>query len=141
MQAHTDERGTRRRAKQARRRAAISLTPLVDVVFILVIFFMLASTFTRTNSLELHVPGSGATAQPTDIRVERLTILADMRYALNGDVLDATALTERLSDLTDHRFLVQSADDARFQDIVTFLDLSARRGLRNLAFVDRPADR
>ena len=43
-----------------RRRSLISLTPLIDVVFILLIFFMLASSFSTEEAIELSMPGSGA---------------------------------------------------------------------------------
>ena len=43
--------------RPARRR--VSLTSLIDVIFLLLLFFMLSSTFTRFNSVELSAPGSG----------------------------------------------------------------------------------
>ena len=44
-----------------RRRSLISLTPLIDVVFILLIFFMLASSFSTDQAIQLAMPGAGTT--------------------------------------------------------------------------------
>lgn len=48
------------------RRGSLSLTSLIDVIFLLLLFFMLTSTFTRLGELELTpgTPGSAAAGQP-----------------------------------------------------------------------------
>ena len=46
------------------RRRPISLTPLIDVVFILLMFFMLTSTFTRWKAVDLRLPAARADASP-----------------------------------------------------------------------------
>ncbi|PTX03317.1 biopolymer transporter ExbD [Pararhodobacter aggregans] len=48
------------------RRAALSLTSLIDVIFLLLLFFMLTSTFTRLGELDLSPggPGGGASDRP-----------------------------------------------------------------------------
>ena len=45
---------------QGRRRPLISLTPLIDVVFILLVFFMLASSFLDWRSIDLNAPAQAA---------------------------------------------------------------------------------
>ena len=47
-------------AKPRRRRSPISLTPLIDVVFILLVFFMLASSFLDWRSITLAAPSAEA---------------------------------------------------------------------------------
>lgn len=46
----------------ARRRATLSLTSLIDVIFLLLLFFMLSSTFSRQGEVELTAAGGGAEA-------------------------------------------------------------------------------
>ena len=68
-----------------RRRRAISLTPLIDVIFLLLLFFMLSSTFTRFAELPLQ---NAATApDPAD------TPPLFLRVAPDGMTLNGTALT------------------------------------------------
>lgn len=78
-----------------RRRRAISLTPLIDVIFLLLLFFMLSSTFTRFAELPLQNATTGA--EPTEtpplfLRVEPGGL------TLNGSALTVDALSVALSD-------------------------------------------
>ena len=45
--------------RKARRRRRLSMTSLIDVIFLLLLFFMLTSTFTRFSEVELTAAGSG----------------------------------------------------------------------------------
>ena len=45
--------------RTSRRKLNLPLTPLIDVVFILIIFFMLTTSFMRIESLELLLPSAG----------------------------------------------------------------------------------
>lgn len=47
-------------ARQQQYRKALNLTPLIDVVFLLVVFFMLTTSFAKTESMELTLPALGA---------------------------------------------------------------------------------
>lgn len=59
--------------RKARRRA-LSLTPLIDVIFLLLLFFMLSSSFSKFGEVELQVAGSGASnVQRTDLVFLRLS--------------------------------------------------------------------
>ena len=76
------------------RRALISLTPLIDVVFILLVFFMLASSFLDWRSIDLNTPAQAAAGSSMegalliDLRTDGLR-LAGRRLSL--DALDALA--------------------------------------------------
>lgn len=68
------------------RRNLISLTPLIDVVFILLVFFMLASSFAQWRTADVQVAESGAAGQ--DPRpVLRLTLQANGGVAIAGKPL------------------------------------------------------
>ncbi|MEP5028753.1 MAG: biopolymer transporter ExbD, partial [Anderseniella sp.] len=69
-------------------RTALSLTPLIDVVFLLLLFFMLASVFHREGEIEIAARGTSTQEQPSRqplfVRVH-----ADGRYDVNGEPVDA----------------------------------------------------
>lgn len=67
--------------RRARRRKGISLTPLVDVIFLLLLFFMLTSTFSRFAEVPLSTATAG-TAPDTDRVV--FVQLFPARVTLNG---------------------------------------------------------
>ncbi|MEJ6392165.1 biopolymer transporter ExbD [Gymnodinialimonas sp. 2305UL16-5] len=76
----------------------MSLTSLIDVIFLLLLFFMLTSTFTRFSEIQLAAAGAGAAA-PTDtppiflrLDMERITVNAEsVDLAEIQDVLSARA--------------------------------------------------
>ena len=64
------------------RRRPISLTPLIDVVFILLMFFMLTSTFTRWKAVDLRLPISSSDASPK--KPQALLLHTDGSLSLRG---------------------------------------------------------
>ncbi len=118
-----------------RRRRRPSLTPMIDVVFLLLVFFMLAARFGQTQSLPLEI-GTGGAAWSGPPRL--VTILPD-GVTLNGIGVEAAALPEALSPL------MQSASDtvalraAEGTDVQRLLDVITRlreAGLANLAILE-----
>ena len=77
----------------------ISLTPLIDVVFILLLFFMLTSRFQHYQAMVLEVPArnSIATSQ-SDIKPVMLEVNSDGRVSINGELpITQSELTENLA--------------------------------------------
>ncbi|MFP3367109.1 biopolymer transporter ExbD, partial [Pseudoalteromonas sp. SIMBA_148] len=64
---------------------SVNLTPLIDVVFLLLIFFMVSTTFTRETQLKLELPqaASGQRVEDRSIQQLELTIAANGEMALN----------------------------------------------------------
>lgn len=114
------------------RRRLIGLTPLIDVVFILLLFFMLASTLTRPQAVPLAAPHSEPARhdrQPALL----LRIQADGRLDLNGEPVAADALPallrERLRETPDLRVLVQPDDAVPLQMTLRLFDQLADAGV------------
>ncbi|MFN3133465.1 ExbD/TolR family protein [Roseibium sp.] len=109
---------------------AISLTPLVDVIFLLLLFFMLSSTFTQFGQLEIGAPAAagGSKALPKAI----LTVEPD-RLRLNGTVVAQDDLAAEVSALTEtgnDNLLVYIQGSSSTQRLVTvMLDLKSVSGL------------
>ena len=86
----------------APRRSTISLTPLIDVVFILLLFFMLTSRFQQYQAIALDVPANDSVAtNQSDIKPVMLKLQADGRVSINGALpvvqseLNTSALFQR----------------------------------------------
>ncbi len=82
---------------QTRRKALVNLTPLIDVVFILLIFFMLASNFIRWHYLELSVDR----IEDMELDHKQLSIIkisANGGYSLNDKLLTLDEITKRLRE-------------------------------------------
>jgi len=127
-----------RLASEPRRRsAAISLTPLIDVVFILLVFFMLASSFLQWRAIELETPAqAGPSAGMTG------ALLVEVRASnlrLGGQRLGRAALAERvrarLETKPEQRVIVKPAAGVPMQRTVDIVDRLTGVGVRNLSLM------
>jgi biopolymer transport protein ExbD len=105
-----------------RRRTLISLTPLIDVVFILLVFFMLASNFSQLRAIGVTIPaeagGPAAGEQPSHppTRVGR-------RGPSGRPDAHERPVAARVRQFADGRpVLVQPVGDTRLQVLVAVLD-------------------
>jgi biopolymer transport protein ExbD len=125
----------------------IDIAPLIDVVFILLIFFMVSTTFNHEAEIEIKLPASVA-QEPTDMpdNLIEISINAQGDYFLNGQTLvnqqTATlhrALTGLLPTTLEARqnFSVRLNADGRapHQAVVTAMDVARRVGVHRLTFV------
>ena len=116
----------------ARRRSPIGLTPLIDVVFILLLFFMLASSLTRLHAVALQsqsADGEQGAAPPALL----LRVQADGGLDLNGEPLAASelraALASSLTRRPDLSVIVQPADRVNLQVLLQVFDQLAEAGV------------
>lgn len=124
-------------ASAARRRAVISLTPLIDVVFILLIFFMLASSFLNWRSIELAAPAQAVPGASHDDALS-VRLHAD-GLMINGAVVTLDDLTvqvqEHLIAAPEGRVLVEVTPGVPLQDAITVVDRLAAVGAVDLSLV------
>ena len=124
---------------QPRRRALISLTPLIDVVFILLVFFMLASNFLEWRSINLNAPaessGRGSSIEGTllvEIRTDGIR-MAGMPLSLDELV---EKVGTQLSKNPDRGVFVKPAPAISLQETVTVLDALTVAGATNLSLIE-----
>jgi biopolymer transport protein ExbD len=112
-----------------RPRRAISLTPLIDVVFLLLVFFMLASTFLKFTNIPVTTAGRGAPTQTAPRDIALIHLNADQRVAVNGVSVPPGRLKEHLLGL--HRngikqVIIRAKPGTTVSDLATVLT-NARR--------------
>ncbi|MEM1313994.1 MAG: biopolymer transporter ExbD [Pseudomonadota bacterium] len=127
----------RRLGSRAPRRARFSLTPLIDVVFILLVFFMLASSFAEWRTIRLGAVESGGGA-PSSVGAMLVEIgPAGLRLAgapIDIETLEAR-IAERLAERPDQRVLVRPFDGVEVQATVEAVDRLAAAGARDISFL------
>ena len=123
--------------RYGRQRRLISLTPLIDVVFILLLFFMLASSYLDWRTIHLNVPAS--TAMGPTAEAALLVEIRDSGLRLSGEAVTpndlAMRLAERLERKPDQRVLVSPEDGVSLQDAVTVLDLISAAGVSDVSLI------
>ena len=127
---------------------SINLTPLIDIVFLLLIFFMVSTTFQRETELEIALPEASAKTKVTEVAsavvleidsdgVYRLGIRADGEWS---EVLSVSAdkLSETLDGIsTKHEtttLIIKADAKTRHQAVVRALDAAQRAGLKKIKF-------
>lgn len=126
---------------------AINLTPLIDVVFLLLIFFMVTTTFTRETRIAVNLPE--ANAEPAAAVPEQIEVLVSQsgRYSVNDRVLADNELTTLGRALIDAAagdrstpVLLIADAEATHQSVVTAMDAIGQSGFSRLSIATRRAD-
>ncbi len=113
------------------------LTPLIDVVFILLIFFILTSTFKKNElNLSLTLPSSEY-GENINIAEELNIELTESKIAFNGKVMDMDMMDKELANVINNKVPVLCRIDkaVRYDKIVNLLDLFKKHRLENLVLV------
>lgn len=111
----------------ARKPASIGLTPLIDVVFILLVFFMLATRFIDLARQPLSVAVTGE-PRPADEQVLFIRVLDESLIELNGERLTLEQAAEQLAKQTPQPVYVDSDGEASLQAVLRVTDLLQASG-------------
>lgn len=132
---------------RSREEPDINLTPLIDVVFLLLIFFMVTTTFLKEAGLKVDLPQATAEPAPPEQSRLELTIDAQGRYAVNDRVLDDTdpetlrkALLAYAGDQRDLPLIIRADQLTPHRAVVRAMDVAARLGFDHLAIATQPGE-
>ena len=125
---------------------AIDLVPLIDVILVLIIFFVVTTTFDARSVLKLELPR--ANGQPNEAQSNSLSLLinADGRYfvddreALRTDVESLKrTIVEVAGDDRERTVLIRADARTPWQAVVTAYEALAQLGFRKVANATTPA--
>ena len=120
--------------------AGIDIAPLVDVVFLLVIFFAVSTTFLETSGLEIELPSSSSTAErePRELSV---ALDADGTLSFEGEVIEREELGPKLEEAlreSEQKLVVLRADrTAHHGDVVALMDVIRDAGAEAMTIAAR----
>ncbi|MBT8420550.1 MAG: biopolymer transporter ExbD [Gammaproteobacteria bacterium] len=118
----------------------VTLTPLIDVVFLLLIFFMISTTFERNSELAIELPEATTEVEPSKETTIEVSIDAEGRYYVEGKMLINTrqkTIKRALREASGSKFppLILTADEQTpYQSVVTFMDVARQLGFERLRF-------
>ena len=125
-------------AKARKDNVEVNLTPLIDVVFLLLI--MVSTTFTRETRLSVELPEATGVAALSAAKMIEVSVAADGTYVVNGERLtrsDRDTLRTVLLPLsqqgTELPFVIIADAAATHQAVVTVMDVAGRLGFANLS--------
>ena len=121
----------------------LNLTPLIDVVFLLLIFFMISTTFLSQPAIKLELPE----AKHADVvRQAPLVVHVDPagRVYLNDEPMELPLLQEairqKLQEQTDKSVVLKADSRVSHGAVIRVLDIIKSSGVRKLVVSTRPED-
>ena len=115
----------------------ISLTPVIDVVFILLIFFMLASNFNKVGEVNMDMTKESTTSNKEDIKVVKLLVRQDQTVLSEGKVYDDNELLSMLhiaiKDADEYSIVLTSKDDVTYQRFLNLISYLKTNELNNVS--------
>ena len=117
----------------------VNLTPLIDIVFLLLIFFMVSATFTKETHLAIDIPEASIEPQVIKDDVLEVVIQAGGEYSIDGKALINKqrqtlhrALDQTISDSSGKQLLITADAKAPHQSVVTVMDVAGKLGFESL---------
>jgi biopolymer transport protein ExbD len=103
----------------------ISLTPIIDVVFILLIFFMLATNFQSFNQTDIKLSNEEASTSQSDKRIYLVEFNKEGEFKLNKATMSPKSIKNKILDSKkkDEEYIVviKGAKDTEIQDILNII--------------------
>ncbi len=119
--------------------AEVNLTPLVDCVFQLLIFFMVTTVFIQAKGLAVDLPGKAEQEEQQSKKKDiNIIVSEDGSYEIGGESVDKYDLAQRIQQLMDiydnQNVIIQGDKEALHKDIVYVMDMAKSAGAKDIAF-------
>ena len=114
----------------------ISLTPIIDVVFILLIFFMLASNFNKIGELEMDMSKESNQSSDEDIKIIKLTVEQGNSVLSNGKIYDddelLTMIRLAIKEVDRYSIILTAKDDVTYQRYLMIMNYLKENEIGNV---------
>jgi biopolymer transport protein ExbD len=112
------------------------LTPLINCMFLLLIFFMVATTFVNTKGLSVDLPGGEAESRAS--KDMNIVISDDGVIQVNGEVTDQESLAAKIRQVMQvdktKNVILEADRDVRHGHVVEVMDIARGQGIEAIAF-------
>ena len=115
----------------------ISLTPIIDVVFILLIFFMLASNFNKVGELDMNMSRESTQSSDDDIKIIKLLVRQDQSVVSEGKVYEdkdlPTMLRLAIKDSSKYSIILTAKKDVTYQRYLSLMSMLKENKMDNVS--------
>lgn len=123
--------------------ADINVTPLLDVTFSLIMFFMLTTTFLQAQSMNVSLPRASSAEESTISREMLVTINALGEISIDGQVLSLESLKAKIKawkekTLSRPTIVIWGDKAAQHGTIVEIMDIAKTEGIEEIAIATVP---
>ncbi len=125
--------------RRSRQDIVFEFAPLIDVVFLLLIFFMTATVFKSNDlALLLNLPKTKKTGEKTYSKESKIIIeVSRTQIAINGEHTSLDQLETKLKDIDDKKVAIDLRidKDVRYSRVTTILEILQQNNLINLRLI------
>ena len=115
----------------------ISLTPVIDVVFILLIFFMLASNFNKVGEVNMDMTKESTNSSKEDIKIIKLLVRQDETVQSEGKVYEDNEILGMINlaikDASKYAIILTTKDDVTYQRFLKIISYLKKNDLNNVS--------
>ncbi len=123
----------------------VNITPLIDVVFLLLIFFMVSTTFDHQTELSIDLPQASGEKSAIEKQVLEITIDASGKYYLNGKALERLADVSKMDSLLEQvrqktenikkpKIIISADKNTPHQAVMSVMDVARQLKITHLTF-------
>ena len=124
----------------------VNLTPLIDVVFLLLIFFMVSTTFTQESEISIELPQASGESSKEEKRHIEISIDAQGRYFVNQQQLINTqlatlkrAMQQQAGTVKAPKLILSADRRTPHEAVVKAMDAARQLGYVHLTFATQKA--
>jgi biopolymer transport protein ExbD len=132
--------------RQRKEELSLNLTPLIDIVFLLLIFFMVSTTFTKENHMSINLPEADGEVSDAPKQMVEVVIDKDGQYSINGKALISNKLItikqaiEKVSEGDRSLPFIITADASTpHESVVRAMDAAGQLGFSRLSITSKQA--
>jgi len=125
--------------RKKKRDVELNLTPLIDVVFLLLIFFMVSTSFIRETQIKLELPKADVEQLETDPEIIEISIDKEGRMFINGKALVNSnidtlkrAIQPMLTNNKSTPLIISADANTPYQSVIMAMDAASQLGIRNI---------
>ena len=123
--------------------AEINMIPLIDVMLVLLVIFIITAPL-LTHSVKIDLPKASSNPNLTKPDNIQLAIQADGSIYWNGERVDLTAMTARMTDAAKLKpqpeVHIRADATTQYKKVATVMSAAARVGLTRIGFITDPKD-
>ena len=115
----------------------ISLTPVIDIVFILLIFFMLATNFNKVGEVNMDMTKESTSSSKEDIKLIKLLVRQDQTVLNKGKAYDdndlLTMINLAIKDATNYSIILTTENDVTYQRLLNLIGFLRSNKVSNVS--------
>ncbi|MGK0366409.1 MAG: biopolymer transport protein ExbD [Saprospiraceae bacterium] len=129
--------------KRQKPNAEFNMSSLTDIIFLLLIFFMLTSSVVAPNALNLKMPGNSNSSVTADSKTDDVSIDSRGKFFFNGTRIGKLNLESRLSKNArrkrsgKYKMTISPKSGAKTEDVVTIMDMAMRLNIDGILAVEK----